>query len=238
MSCPHEDACTYSAKKLYLEHQLRRGNSGWPVKIVNPEIEDLYLAGEIKTAETRLLDALAEDYTTYTPTKDIESRSWYGRCVWEADNDVCDDQFVTMAWKDDGTEARSAKTATFHMIAFTESQCERRGRIYGTKGEIEYDSKMIRVFTFSSQQAQVYHPSQAGTKHGGGDAGLTEQFVTAVKDVKNGIRPAAEAQALHVGCDLEDIVRSHAMVFAAEEARVESKVVDWTDWWEKNVVDK
>lgn len=236
ISCPHEDGCTYSAKKLYLHDQLRKGNSGWPVKIVNPDVEDLYLAGDMKTAETKLLDALAEDYTTSTPLKEVENRSWYGRCVWEADNDVCDDQYVTMTWKDEGSESRSAKTASFHMIAFSESQCERRGRIYGTKGEIEYDSKMIRAYTFSDQQAQVHHPSSAETSHGGGDASLTRQFVKAVADVKNGVRSAEQAQTLHIGCELDDIVRGYALIFAAEEARIKNKIVDWNDWWEKNVL--
>src|SRR4051812_18181145 len=30
LSCPHEQDCDYSAKKIYLEKHLKRGNTGWP----------------------------------------------------------------------------------------------------------------------------------------------------------------------------------------------------------------
>jgi hypothetical protein len=39
------------------------------------------------------------------------------------------------------------------------------------------------------------------------------------------------AQTHFVGCTLEEAVRSHAVVFAAEEARREEKVVRWKEWW-------
>ena len=45
----------------------------------------------------------------------------------------------------DPLKGRGAKIATFHMVAQTEKQCERRGRVYGSRGEIEYDGTMIRV---------------------------------------------------------------------------------------------
>ena len=45
----------------------------------------------------------------------------------------------------------------------------------------------------------------------------------------------AEAQRVHIGCTLDDVIRSHAMVFAAEEARKGKKTVDWAEWWMANV---
>lgn len=242
LSCQYEPSCIYSAKKIYLERQLLKGNADWPVKIVDPEIEDLWLEGDLNGAKKRLLTALGEDYDKTTSQQDINERSWYGRCVWEADNDVCDDQTVTLSWDDDnredvGASNRSAKTASFHMIAFTEKQCERRGRVYGTEGEIEYDSKTIRVYNFADQHAETHHPHQPGGGHGGGDAGLAGAFVKAVDDVKNNRRSASEAQTLQVGCTLEDVIRSHAMVFAAEEARRSKTVVDWREWWKRNVLE-
>ncbi|KAK5002927.1 hypothetical protein LTR28_010813, partial [Elasticomyces elasticus] len=132
-------------------------------------------------------------------------------------------------------KGRGAKTATFHMIAQTERQCERRGRIYGTKGEIAYDSRTITVYDFASGTSRWFDPPQPGGSHGGGDDGLTRQFVRAVDAVKNHGMSVLEAQATYVGCTLEEIVRSHAMVFAAEEARKERKVVDWMEWWARMV---
>ena len=155
--------------------------------------------------------------------------------MWESDNDVCDDQVVTLTWDDDGSDtSRSAKTALFHMIAHTEKQCERRGRIYGTKGEIEYDSTTITIYDFASSKTVSHKPHFAGGGHGGGDAGLVRQFLMAVNAVDGGME-AHEAQRRFLGCDLEEAFRSHAAVFAAEEARTERRVVDWGRWWRENV---
>lgn len=180
--------------------------------------------------------SLAEDYDDGTPLQDIESRSWYGRCVWEGDNDVCDDQFVTIEWDDDPENGHS-KTASFHMIAQTLAQCERRGRIYGTSGEIAYDSKSITVHDFETDTSKTYNPEvPKNSHHGGGDDGLTQQYIKAVIACMDGSMDVDAAQVEHLGCTMEEVIRSHAAVFAAEEARRESKVVDWKEWWEQNVV--
>ncbi|KAL1607140.1 hypothetical protein SLS59_002844 [Nothophoma quercina] len=161
-----------NAKKIYLDKQLAQGNADWPVKIVNPDIEDILGKRGPEAATAQLLSDLAEDYNTSTPLEVRNKRNYFGRCVWESDNDVCDDQVVTLTWDDDGSDtSRSAKTALFHMIAHTEKQCERRGRIYGTKGEIEYDSTTITIYDFASGKTVSHKPHFAGGGHGGGDAG-------------------------------------------------------------------
>ncbi|KAL8850325.1 MAG: hypothetical protein Q9221_004740 [Calogaya cf. arnoldii] len=248
LSCPAESVCTYSAKKIYHEKFLASGNAGWPVHIVDPEIEDLLQHQGMDSAADRLHTRLLEDYDHPTSPAEIERRPWFGRCVYESDNDVCDDQFVTMSWDDDPLpsekhlpmaerlKGRGAKTATLHMIAHTEKQCERRGRVYGSKGEMEYDGKTIRVYDFATSRVQVHYPHQAGGGHGGGDEGLTRQFLRAMEATEQDRSRRDEAQKEHIGCTLEDIIRSHAMVFAAEEARRDRKVIDWAAWWEQNVV--
>ncbi|KAI9686988.1 MAG: hypothetical protein M1822_002741 [Bathelium mastoideum] len=266
LSCPIEPSCLFSAKHIYLDQRLRRGHVGWPVSIVNPEIEDCYRTRGSDAAGELLLQMLSEDYDDSTPQAIVEQRPWFGRCVWESDNDVCDDQVVTLTWDDDplpsapltatttttttnghtpyhnGTAPphdplrnRAAKTATFHMIAYTEAQCERRGRISGTHGELSYDSTVIRAYDFRSGTSTEHHPQQQGGGHGGGDAGLVRQFVGAVRAVKRGEMGVAEAQREWVGCGLEEVVRSHAVVFAAEEARRKGEVVRWGEWWWREV---
>jgi hypothetical protein len=42
------------------------------------------------------------------------------------------------------------------------------------------------------------------------------------------------AQREFLGCSLEEVIRSHAVVFAAEEARRCRKAVDFGGWWEEN----
>jgi predicted dehydrogenase len=252
LSCEAEQDCQYSAKKIYVE-KLQKGDTGWPVKIVVPDIESFK---GVHMAEDRLLKALGEDYSSETPQVEIDGRGWYGRCVYESANDVCDNQNVTITWEDsplptslssvDGEpnkfvsstaslEGRGAKTASFHMVAFSEAICERKTKIYGTRGEITADSRTITVFDFPTGKEKTYHPHLAGGGHGGGDDGLARQFVLAIDAVKNKGISVEEAQRVHIGCTLEEIIRSHAMVFAAEEARLGRKVVDWQEWWKREV---
>jgi predicted dehydrogenase len=236
LSCAYEPSCSYSAKKIYLEKQLAEGNADWPVKIVNPEIEDIYRSNGLEAASSQLLTNLTEDYDSTTPLEVRNKKNYFGRCVWESDNDVCDDQIVTLTWDDDGDNPnRGAKTALFHMIAHTEKQCERRGRMYGTKGEIEYDSITISVHDFATGETSKHVPHAAGGGHGGGDAGLVRQFLMAVDAVEQEQMSTHEAQRAYLGCDLEEAFLSHAVVFAAEDARTQKKVVDWATWWEDNV---
>ncbi|KAE9977133.1 hypothetical protein BLS_001357 [Venturia inaequalis] len=265
LSCPIESSCLYSAKNIYLENLINKQNVlDWPVDVIVPEMEDLYRDSGKHVAVKRLLTALEEDYIPTTPN--IKDRAWYGRCVWECDNDVCDDQVVTITWEDDplppsettighaidGTNiakegndplptevgnlnGRAAKTAIFHMIASTEKICERRGRIYGTKGELTYDLDYISVNDFITGKTTKYSPPASTGGHGGGDGALAENFCKAVQAVNEGV-DVEKAQRRYLGVTIEEVVRSHVAVFAAERARLERRVVDWDAFWEEEVV--
>lgn len=244
LSCPAEPDCIYSAKKIYRDRWLHKErDTGWPLKIVVPEIEDIVSTKGWDAAEERLMERLAEDYDkTQTSDAVVAGKSWYGRCVYEADNDVVDDQTVTIEWDDDPLPGqdlgRGPKRALFHMTYPTQAQCERRGWIYGTLGEINYDSHKISVHTFATGETVVHEiPKQAPEvekSHGGGDWGLAGAFVQAAQSVDDGTLSVAQAQRSVIGCDLPAIILSQAVVFAAEEARREKKVVDWAKWWKEN----
>ncbi|OAX83789.1 hypothetical protein ACJ72_01845 [Emergomyces africanus] len=253
LSCPAERDCIYSALKIYQDRFLSKGLTNWPLKIVCPDIEDTFKTSGMAAAESLLRKALAEDYDkTTTPAATIASRPWFGRCVYEADNNVLEDQVVTISWADDPLpeaaagdmdsmharlRGRGAKTATLHMIATTESQCERRGRVYGTLGELSYDSKTISSYDFGSGETTVVKvpevPPEETEAHGGGDYGLSRAFVKAVEAVEYLGWDVGKAQREFVGCTFEEALRSHATVFAAEEARRGGKVVGWEEWWEE-----
>ncbi|PYH82749.1 NAD(P)-binding protein [Aspergillus uvarum CBS 121591] len=269
LACPAERDCKYSAVQIYHERHVARGEFDWPVNIVCPDIEDVvapYLAPANAAAAAAAAAAASHPPTpeaiaaasTHLLARLRASRPLsrtepggppsYGHCVYEADNNVCDDQVVTITWADqtdptDPTDSSqqqaataTAKTAVFHMIAPTEKQCERRGRVYGTEGELAYDGRRIEYFRFATGQTTGLdvpkQPPEEERAHGGGDYGLARGFVAAVDAVVNGGWAAEKAQARFVGCTLEEAVRSHAVVFAAEEARREEKVVKWAEWWE------
>ncbi|KAK2759466.1 hypothetical protein FQN54_002944 [Arachnomyces sp. PD_36] len=237
LSCPIETECQYSAKKIYHEKGILQNLGGWPVDVVLPDIEDHFENLGLKGTEKKLMEVLAEDYDkAVIPEKEIENRQWYGRCVYESDNDVCDDQTVTISWEEEPANSgesaqspRGAKTANFHMTAFSEPICKHRTHIYGTKGEIEGNSieSTITVRNFATGEKKVHKPHLSGGSHSGGSFGLMRQFVLAIDAVKSHGMAVEEAQRVHIGCTVEEIIRNHAMVFAAEEARVGKRVVHW-----------
>ncbi|KAK1513105.1 streptomycin biosynthesis protein StrI [Colletotrichum tamarilloi] len=221
-------SCDWSAKKLYLEKLYDKGERDWPICVVVPDIEDITATLGTDHGRAVLEEVLSTDYDASTPRDIIESKQWYGRCVWESDNDVLDDQIVTLTWDDDsgavGNEEftdRGPKTAIFHMAAFTEAQSKRRGKISGTHGEMQYDSNEIRVYTFDRFRdpgaAKVFIPPTASGGHEGGDGGLMNNFSRAVEAVINGELSVEQAQARHVGCTLKEAFMSHAMVSLAGE---------------------
>jgi hypothetical protein len=217
---------------------VETGNKGWPVSIVLPDIESYGSMGEAKDA---MLAELAKDYTANTPAADVAGRNWFGRCVYESDNDVCDEQVVTISWDDNplpvdgGSHNRHAKSAVFHMVAHTRKICNRYTHLYGVDGEIYADSSSITVEDFRTGKTTVHRPPIESHGHGGGDIGLTRQFVTAVDKVKNHGWTTDRAQRELVGCTVEEAVRSHAMVFCAEAARRGKEVIDWRKWWAAEV---
>lgn len=258
LSCPVEETCKYSAKRIYTSDKpfmgLAAKNTGWPVSIVLPEIEDLGAGDQGREA---LLAKLAEDYPAGTPDSEVAKRNWFGRCVFESDNDVADEQVVTITWDDDPLPAsqeasgvgamadtmgsRGAKQAIFHMVAQTKRQCERHTRIYGVNGEIYADSYDIVVEDFNTGKTTTHTPSMESRGHGGGDLGLTRQFVEAIDLVKNKRDEGwtnQKAQEEVIRCTLDEVIRSHAMVFCAEEAKLGKKVVDWAEWWAREVEGK
>lgn len=258
LKCPVEESCKYSAKRIYTSNKpfmgLDANNTGWPVSIVVPEIEDLGAGDKGREA---LMAKLAEDYGPEVPDAEIAKRNWFGRCVYESDNDVADEQVVTITWDDDPLPAatqnnelgpmadrmgsRGAKQAIFHMVAQTKRQCERHTRIYGVNGEIYADSYNIVIEDFNTGETTTHTPRMESMGHGGGDLGLARQFVEAIDLVKNKRDEGwttEKAQKEVIRCTLDETIRSHAMVFCAEEAKMGRKVVDWADWWAREVEGK
>jgi predicted dehydrogenase len=138
----------------------------------------------------------------------------YGRCVYACDNDVVDNQVVILNFAD-------GATASLTMTAFA-PQADRKTRLFGTRGYIETDSVQIHHFDFVTEKLAtidtrvIDDPAKAVVNHGGGDHGIMKAFVEAVSwgDQQKVCSGPAETLA------------SHRMVFAAERARCENRVVE------------
>ncbi len=186
LDCGIESECLYSAKKFYLNY-IKKGETGWPIHVITSDA----------TAEG-VLEAL--------------QTGPYGRCVWECDNDVVDNQVVNM-------EFEGGRTAGFTMTAFTEGG-HRKTRIFGSMGEISGDGSKIEVYSLKDDKWTTYQTdaSDAGILggHGGGDYNIMKSFTAALADNDPGKILSGPAETLE----------THFMTFAAEKARRTGRVVE------------
>lgn len=186
LDCAYEPKCPYSAKKIYLG-RLAQGKTGWPTNVLTFDVTMEGVTEALRTGP-------------------------YGRCVYECDNDVVDNQVVNMFFE-------GGKTASFTMTAFNQA-APRRTCIFGTRGEIYGDGVKIYLTDFLTDETTVVDTSSPDASilggHGGGDYGLMSAFINAVANNDPG--------GLLSGPD--ETLESHLMVFAAEQARRENRVVN------------
>lgn len=188
LDCSYERDCPYSAKKIYLD-PVAKGQLGWPVATIVDGLPDI----ENVTSALR--------------------HGRYGQCVYESDNNVCDNQIVNL-------EFSNGATVSFTMIAQTERICERQSRLHFSHGEIVGDMNTFTVTDFRTGTTTRHTPPSEGGNHGGGDIGLIRTFVEAVRTGNQEL----------LGTDVTEVLKSHLTVFAAEKSRREGTVVNCADF--------
>jgi len=188
LDCSYERSCPYSAKKIYLD-PVSQGQLGWPAATIVDGIPDI------------------ESVTS------VLQHGAFGQCVYESDNNVCDNQVVNM-------EFSNGATVSFTMIAQTQRICERQSHLYFSHGEIIGDMSTFTVTDFRTGETTHHAPKSEGGHHGGGDTGLIRTFVEAVRTGKQEL----------LGTDVSEVLKSHLTVFAAEKSRREGTVVNCADF--------
>ncbi|RIB20365.1 putative oxidoreductase YteT-like protein [Gigaspora rosea] len=200
LECKIEPTCPYSAKKIYIDNGYKKGVISWPVSVVTDITDIENLTNAIKNGP-------------------------YGRCVYECDNDVADNQIVNL-------EFANGSTANITMIAYTETVCKRKTKIFGTLGEIEGDGiNTVMYYNFLTRKKELLKPSEIlGVKglggHAGGDLALMRAFIYSIGESLFDLR---DINSLHVKTD------SHLFVFAAEHSRKTGKTINIEDFkkmWE------
>ncbi|XP_076042453.1 putative oxidoreductase YteT isoform X2 [Oratosquilla oratoria] len=197
LDCKVERSCPYSARRLYLDPKPQ--SPRWPMSAICP----------VKEPEKDYVDQLEEAL----------QKGPYGKCVYDTDNDVCDNQVVNF-------EFENGATATLTMVAHSELACARQTIVYGSHGQLSWDgsmSKPLRQFDFRTKEA-IYHDCQdteesANWGHGGADYFIVKSFIGAVaKGMKKFIISGPEIS-----------LQTHLLCFAAEHSRRTGRVVDVTD---------
>jgi len=132
----------------------------------------------------------------------------YGRCVFRTDNDVVDHQVVLLDFEDD-------ITATFTMTAFTHGG-GRKITVHGSEGELIFDESSITLKSFTENNIERIEIGAETGGHGGGDGRVVNQWLRAIRENN----PAL------VLTNAQESLRTHTIVFAAEQSRREGRVVE------------
>jgi predicted dehydrogenase len=184
-----------------------------PVEPSCPYSASRFYLGLVQRGKTGWpVDVLTPNTTIAGVTEALRSGP-YGRCVYSCDNDVVDHQVVNMRFAD-------GSTASFTMTAFTR-QRDRETRIFGTRGEIYGNGDLIEIFDFLTNTTETVNievgsDGSIQSGHGGGDFGIMRDFVAGVV--------SDDPRSILSGPD--ESLETHLMVFAAEAARHEGRVVD------------
>lgn len=133
----------------------------------------------------------------------------YGRCVFRCDNDVVDHQVINM-------ELESDATVTFTMQGHSHDNV-RTLRYDGTKATLlaSEATDEIAIYDHLTGSVETFHPGHIDSGHGGGDGGILNDFVAAVRGM-----PGEASTTARVSLE------SHLMAFAAEEARQSGEMID------------
>lgn len=137
----------------------------------------------------------------------------YGRCVYQCDNDVADHQTVMMEYEE-------GITATFTLIGLSR-EGGRTIEVYCTEGQIRgnVDNNEIKIAYFNGDVETIV-PREVSSGHGGGDDQIMEDFLIQVRNNNSkGGRTSARVSA-----------ESHMIALAAEQARLQGKVISLNDF--------
>jgi predicted dehydrogenase len=165
----------------------------------------LYLEGDLGAWPAR------DVCPSHDPAEQLEAirTGPYGACVWRTDNDVVDHQTVAL-------EFAGGATATCTLTGFSASN-GRRTRIQGSEGELVHDEAagLLELCRFDGTPVRRI-PFQAETGYHPEDADIVREWLQAI----------ARPDRARVSVDAQAALRGHRLVFAAERARREGRVVE------------
>ena len=188
--CRYIESCPYSAEHIYVQRWKEFGCPAdyWPFNVI------------------------AESPLTEEKLRTAYENGQYGRCVFDCDNNVVDNQSVTVMFQ-------NGVKASLTMTAFTYESC-RKYTFHGTYGEIRLDEdRDLLSITRFGKKTEEFKISELVTEissfgHGGGDYGLIHSFYNVLTG-----KGTAETS-------LEKSVESHFMALAAEQSRKSGRAIN------------
>jgi len=191
LDCKYKEECPYSAYWKYIMEWEELGKPQcWPFNVISNKV----LTKEVITDSLR--------------------KGPYGRCVFECDNDVVDNQTVAIKFE-------NGVQATFKVSAFTKD-CGRITILNFTYGQVVYEESKGTIIErpFNKKDIVYKYNIEDEYGHGGGDVGLVNYLYKVLTDT-----------SCSVTTSLENSIESHLMAIAAEDSRLNGgKVVYLKDY--------
>ncbi len=197
LDCPVEESCSYSARKLYIDH---------------PERWRFYVWEEFEHVEDVTIDDKIES---------LKIDNEFGKCAWKSDRDVVDHQSAVIEFEDGSTATHnlvggsSRPARVIHLVGI-------EGEIQGDFESSRFTIRHIDNSPGSEYTEEVIDLTQGGDMHGafGGHGGDDELLV------ENFFRVATGEEASLSTTTLEDSVNGYLIGFCADMAMEEHRVVD------------
>ncbi|CAG8483923.1 27586_t:CDS:10 [Dentiscutata erythropus] len=127
LECKIESTCSYSAKKIYIDNGYKKGVVSWPVSVVTDITDIENLTNALKNGP-------------------------YGRCVYECDNDVADNQVVDLEFANGEIEGDGINTIMYYNFLTRKKELLKPSDILGVKdldGHAGGDLSLMRAFIYS-----------------------------------------------------------------------------------------
>lgn len=177
--CPLQDTCRYSATRFYVHEE-----PGWPYDVITP-------VPDSATARRRAIET-----------------GPYGRCVWKSDNDVCDNQAVTIQFE-------SGIHASFGLYGLTADNTRTINVLLDSAelvGDLHRGKLSILEYTGRKDDVRPRPITLPVVEdhHGGGDLAL-------LRALHEHLTTGANTEVM---TSLRSSIASHVLAFLADESRV------------------
>lgn len=227
--CPAAETCPWYAPRLYVQrtplyHVARRSalafeRLGAALLLDYPGLAkslQRLLPPFAAAADYRgwPLSVISEDTSPQGLQRALEAGPW-GRCVYHCDNNVVDHQVVNLEFES-GVSGVLVMHGHSHLDCRTLRYDGTRATLRGVFANGMNDSIEIHDHLTGRVERIQLRPTMG--RHGGGDDALVSGFLRAVH---------GEAAAL---TSARASLESHLMAFAAEQARVEGRVIDMAEF--------
>ena len=177
--CAHSKTCPYDALKIYF----------------NEDTDPAYLRqmGVVKDKDH---------------LRQLLLQNQFGKCVFQSDNNVVDNQTVQIEFEDD-------IHVSFTMCGHNAKE-RRMTKISMTNGEIDFDglTREIKTYKFEPRVENTIKVYAQGS-HGGGDRAIMDNFIDAITTQDKNI----------LLTPIQTSLEGHLLVFAAEESRATDKII-------------